>query len=286
MQQSPNSKKEARSLKVMSNEQLAMSNWQWAMSNGQGAKGKGSIFTVAILCGFILLFFFSSCTSTKNTNYFQEITKDTTITNLVSKDFEPRIQKGDLLSITVASLSPENTLIYNAPQNIQGTATGYLVDENGNINFFKLDTLHVEGMTRKELKETLQKDLTPYLAQTVVAVGFLNRHVTMIGALSQVLPMPNDNMTILDAISSAGGIGDNARKDDIVVIREKDNSKEFKKLDLTDESIFHSPYFYLQPNDIIYIKPVKKKTDNTARIISYVTAGISFVFLIIDRIIK
>jgi len=245
-----------------------------------------SMYKASILCSFIMLLFFSSCTSTKNTNYFQGIKNDTTITNLVSKDFEPKIQKGDLLSITVASLSPENTAIYNAPQNIQGTATGYLVDKDGNINFFKLDTLHVEGMTRKELKERLEKDLTPYLAQTVVAVGFLNRHVTMIGAISSVLPMPNDNMTILDAISSAGGIGDNGKKDDILVIREKDNSKEFKKLDLTNESIFHSPYFYLQPNDIIYIKPVKKKTDNTARIISYVTAGISFVFLIIDRIIK
>jgi polysaccharide export outer membrane protein len=286
MQQFPNSKKEARSLKVMSNEQLAMSNWQGAMSNGQGAKGKGSIFTPAILCGFILLVFLSSCTTTKNANYFQGITKDTTITNLVSKDFEPRIQKGDLLSITVSSLSPENTAIYNAPQNIQGAATGYLVDGNGNINFFKLDTLHVEGMTRKELKSTLEKDLTPYLAQTVVAVGFLNRHVTMIGALSQVLPMPNDNMTILDAIAAAGDIGEKGMKDDVLVIREKDNSKEFKKLNLTDESIFHSPYFYLQPNDIIYVKPVKKKNDNTFKIVSYVTAGISFVFLILDRFIK
>lgn len=247
---------------------------------------EGSRFREIILCGFIILLFFSSCTTTKNTNYFQGVKNDTTITNLVSKDFEPKIRKGDLLSISVASLSPENTLIYNAPQNVQGTATGYLVDKNGNINFFKLDTLHVEGMTRKELKETLEKDLTPYLAQTVVAVGFLNRHVTMIGALSTVLPMPNDNMTILDAISSAGGIGDNGRKDDILVIREKDDSKEFKKLDLTDESIFHSPYFYLQPNDIIYIKPVKKKTENAGRIISYVTAGISFVLLIIDRILK
>lgn len=246
--------------------------------------GKWSVISPLLL--FSVLIFFSSCSSTKNTNYFDGIKNDTTITNLVSKDFEPKIRKGDLLSITVASLSPENTAIYNAPQNIQGTSTGYLVDKNGNINFFKLDTLHVEGMTRKELKETLEKDLIPYLAQTVVSVGFLNRHVTMIGALSQVVPLATDNMTLLDAIATAGGIDDKGIKDDILIIREKDSSKEFKKLDLTNESIFHSPYFYLQPNDIIYIKPVKKKTENTARIISYVTAGISFVFLIIDRILK
>src|SRR6185312_17287177 len=103
------------------------------------------MYKASILCSFIMLLFFSSCTSTKNTNYFQGIKKDTTITNLVSKDFEPKIQKGDLLSITIASLSPENTAIYNAPQNIQGSATGYLVDENGDIQFIKLGTLHVSG---------------------------------------------------------------------------------------------------------------------------------------------
>src|SRR6185312_13657751 len=153
----------------------------------------------------------------------------------VSKNFEPTIQKGDLLSITVASLSPENTALYNAPQNAQGQLTGYLVDENGDIQFVKLGTVHVAGMTRKELKMKLEKDLSPYLAQTVVAIGFLNRHVTMMGAVSpQVLPMPNDNMTIFDAIAAGGGIGEKGRNDNVLVIREKDNTKVFKRLDLTD----------------------------------------------------
>lgn len=235
---------------------------------------------------FTILLAISSCTSTKNTSYFQGIRNDTTITSLVSKDFDSKIQKADLLSITISSLSPENTAIYNAPQSAEGPATGYLVDGQGNIDVFKLGSVHVEGLSRKALKAKLEKDLTPYLSQSVVAVGFLNRHVTLIGALSQVLPMPTDHMTILDAIAAAGDIGEKGKTDDILVIREKDNTKEFKKLNLTDESIFHSPYFYLQPNDIIYIKPVKKKAENTTRIISYVTAGISFFFILIDRILK
>lgn len=242
----------------------------------------------SVISGLLLLpvlLFFSSCNTTKNTNYFQGIKNDTTLTNLVSKNFEPKIVKGDLLSITVSSLSPENTTLYNAPQNIQGSATGYLVDEAGTINFFKLGSITVAGMTPKELKEKLEKDLVPYLAQTVVAVGFLNRHVTLIGALSQVLPITHD-MTILDVVASAGDIGEKGVKNDILVIRDQGNSKVFKKIDLTDESIFHSPYYYVEPNDIIYIKPVKKKNDNTVRIISYVTAGISFVFFIIDRLFK
>lgn len=278
MQKAPNSKKQVSGIRY---EVSGMSCERQPVAGRRFSKPTNTlIFCLAVLCAF------SSCTSVKNTTYFQGIKNDTTLTNLVTKNFEPKVQKADLLGITVSSLSPENTAIYNAPQNAEGPATGYLVDENGNIDFFKLGSIHVEGMTRKELKAKLEKDLTPYLAQTIVAVGFLNRHVTMIGALSQVLPMPNDNMTILDAIATGGDIGERGMTDDVLVIREKDNSKEFKKLDLTDESIFSSPYFYLQPNDIIYIKPVKKKTENTMRIISYVTAGITFIFFILDRIIK
>ena len=236
---------------------------------------------------FSVIVLLVSCTPAKKMTYFQNIPSGTTLNNVVSKNYEPKIQKGDLLSITVASLSPDNTLIYNAPQNAQGTATGYLVDENGNIDFIKLGTLHVEGMTRKELKEELQQKLTPYLAQCVVAIGFLNRHVTLIGAISpQVLPMPNDNMTILDALAASGDLADKGKPDNIMVIRDTGNSKVFKKLNLTDKSVFYSPYYYLQPNDIIYVEPVKKKKVSTTQIISYVTAGISLVLFILGRVIK
>jgi polysaccharide export outer membrane protein len=229
----------------------------------------------------------SSCSNTKNTSYFQNIPKDTVLNNLVTRNFEPKIQAGDMLGITVSSLSPENTTIYNAPQNAEGALVGYKVDEQGNIEFIKLGTLHVAGMTRKELKEKLQKDLTPYLAQVVVAVAFLNRHVTIMGAVSpQVLPMATDNMTLLDALAASGDIGEKGKTDNILVIREKGNSKEFKRLNLTDESIFYSPYFYLQPNDIVYVQPVKKKAENTTRIVGYVTSGLSLLIFIIDRIIK
>ncbi len=228
-----------------------------------------------------LIIVFCSCGTTKNYTYFQDIPNDTTLTNLVSKDFEPKIQKGDLLGITVASLSPENTAFYNAPQNAQGPLLGYLVDENGNIQFIKLGTLPVAGLTRKELKAKLEKDLTPYLSQSVVAVSFLNRHVTMMGGISsQVLPLAGDNMTLLDALAASGGIGEKGKTDNVLVIREKGNSKEFKRLNLTDKSIFYSPYFYLQPNDIVYVEPVKVKEDKTLKVVSYISTGVSLISII------
>lgn len=233
------------------------------------------------------IFFLASCNTAKKTTYFLDLPKDTLLTNLVSKNMEPNIKKGDLLSITVSSLSPENTSIYNAPQNTVGTQSGYLVDDNGTIQFVKLGAITVSGLSRKELKMKLEKDLLPYLAQPVVAIGIINRHVTMMGAVSpQVLPLTADHMTILDALAASGDIGSKGRTDNILVIREKDNGKEFKRLNLTDKSIFYSPYFYLEPNDVIYVEPVKEKLNKTAQIVSYITAGISFLILIIDRIIK
>lgn len=244
------------------------------------------IYKRLIIISSIVVLNFISCTPAKKTTYFQNLQKDTTLHNLVNKNFETTIQKTDLLGITVAGMSPD-IAFYNAPQNTSGSLSGYLVDENGNINFVKLGSIHAEGMTKKELKAKLEKDLVPYLKEVIVNVGILNRHVTMLGAAGpQILPLAIENMTILDALASSGDIGEKGKTDNILVIREKDDAREFKRLNLTDNSIFYSPYFYLQPNDIIYIEPVKIKVAKTAQIISYITAGISFALLIINQVLK
>jgi polysaccharide export outer membrane protein len=234
-----------------------------------------------------LLIFIASCTTTKSTTYFQDLQKDTTLSNIILKAPEPMIRKGDLLTITVASLSPENTTLYNVPPDIAGTTPGYLVDENGTIEFFKLGKIQAQGLTRKALKHELENALAPYLREPVVAIGFQNRHITIMGAAgSQVMAMTGDHLSLLDALATSGGIGDKGRMDNILVIRESDSAKTFKRLDLTDHSIFSSPYYYLQPNDIVYVEPAKRKEQNITRVISYVTAGITFVFFIIDRLFK
>lgn len=242
---------------------------------------------VAIL--FAVIFFLlslGSCTPAKKITYFQNLPKDTILANLVNKNFETKILKGDLLSIAVASMSPD-VAFYNAPQNTSGSLSGYLVDDSGNISFIKLGTLYIEGMTKKELKAKLEIDLIPYLKDVIVSVGILNRHVTMLGAAGpQVLPLASENMTILDALASAGDIGENGRKDNILVIREKNDSKEFKRLNLTDESVFYSPYFYLQPNDIVYVEPAKIKVNRTSQIISYISVGLSLAFFLINQVFK
>jgi len=246
------------------------------------------ILSLAILLGA------ASCSPAKKNVYFRNLQRDTTLHNIVTPNFELKIRKGDLLGISVASLSPD-VAFYNAAQGSSSgssngaSANGYPVDENGNISFVKLGTMHVEGMTRKELKDTLEKGLIPYLKEGIVTVSFQNRHVTMLGGIgSQVLPMAGDNMTILDAMAASGDIGDKGRIDNVLVIRDTGSTgsaKVFKRLNLEDNSIFSSPYYYLQPNDIVYVEPARVKTPlSTPQVITYITSGISLIFLIVNAL--
>ncbi len=253
---------------------------------------RSSIFIWSIVA---INFFPTSCTSTKNMLYFENLPKDTTLHNLVTKDFEIKIKKGDVINIGVSSLSAENSILFTAPQtslNATG-ASGYLVDKNGNILYPKLGAVYVEGMTRDELKNRLLKDLLPYLKDPVVTINFVNHKVTVFGEVGapQVLNMIGESMTLLDAIAASGQLSKIARKDNILIIRESNNGadKTFKRLNLNNSSIFYSPFYYLMPNDIVYIEPDPAKdegTNKTQRIIGYASAGLSLVLIILDRIIR
>jgi polysaccharide export outer membrane protein len=149
--------------------------------------------------------------------------------------------------------------------------------------------IHVEGMTRDELKNKLLKDLSPaYLKEPVITVNFVNHKVTVIGENhASIVNMVNEKLTLLDALVAGGGIDKNSRKDNVLVIRDNGTDKQFKRLNLNSSSIFNSPFYYLRPDDIVYIEPKKEKTaTSTQQVIGYVTAGLSFVFIVLDRIIK
>ncbi len=133
-----------------------------------------SIFYLSIVTVFILLL--NSCAPAKNVVYFQNLQKDTTLQHLVNNNMELKIRKNDLLSISIISPDPVSTPLFNAitgpsasnsAASSSSLASGYLVDNDGNILMYKLGVIHVEGLTRSELKDKLQKDLSPYLIPAV-----------------------------------------------------------------------------------------------------------------------
>lgn len=214
----------------------------------------------------ILLFlglpaYFISCGTQQKTPYYLENVTDTTGKGDVTIP-ELKIQKGDLLSIQVysASTKPEVDALYNLPEGAQG----YLVDAYGNIEYPRLGTFHVEGLTKQELAAQIKKRLTEpevLLVNPSVIIRFQNFKITVLGQVAKegVITIPSERVTILEAVGLAGGVTDYGKKTNIKIIREIDGKRETGYIDLTSENIFESPYYNMKQNDVVIVEPTKQK---------------------------
>ncbi len=247
-----------------------------------------------------ILFLFSSCKITQQSAYFKTLQKDTTLSNYVTNDFELKIIKGDRLSINVSSMSSTEDAFFNSVTSAAsgaGNATsngGYTVQQDGTVLLHRLGAYKVEGLTRRELSKKIETSLLAYLKDPIVQVNFLNHKITLLGEIAtpQVLNLPEEQISIIDALVLSGDVTENAKRNNITIIRENGNEKQVKHSNLEDHSIFSSPWYYLKPNDIIlvsadtekFVKAEKRqKLQNT---LSLVASGVSLAVIILSRIIK
>ena len=263
------------------------------------------VYLLRLVQTAMLVFFsvalFSSCAITKPSYIFKDIKKDTVIQGFKDARMELQIQKNDLLSITISSLNPTEDLLFNsamgssaASSKSEGGGGGYLVSNEGNIYMHKLGKLLVAGITNKELKYQLEKDLSPFLKDPIVTVSFANHFITIMGEAgsSQKLVIPAEKISIIDAIALSGHVTPNASLKDVMVIRETEGAKQFKHLNLENASIITSPWYYLQPKDILVVNPNEEKLYTEARrtrnLQLYTTflSVLSITLIILDRIIK
>lgn len=200
----------------------------------------------------------SSCYTVKSSLYFRTLSKDTTLSNMVDSNMEIKIRKGDILNISVSSMSNEQDNKFNAIIQAQSSTAGipgFQVDDKGIIQIHYIGNVPVEGKTRKQLKEELQKSLEPYFRDPIVSVQFANHKVTVMGEVQkpQVINLPEEQITLIDALVSSGDVKETADRKKIMIIREEQNQKKIKILNLENQSIFNSPWYYVQPNDIVYV---------------------------------
>lgn len=261
---------------------------------GTANKAYSFLAIIPVLAGMILLM--QSCAPTKPSYYFKTIQKDTTVTGMVNRDLESKISKGDLLKIVITSLSREEDVIYNvSPAAGSGSREGgFAVEQDGNIMVHKIGQVRAIGLTRKELAEELKKSLAPYLKDPVVTVQYINHKVTVMGEVERpaVINMQEEQISVLDALVLSGDVKKEARRDHIMVIREEGNEKKVKIINLEDHSIFSSPWYYLQPNDIVYVLPDEEKRQKAERRARFqsnfavASASISLLVILIDRIFR
>lgn len=214
-----------------------------------------------ILVFVVSFFLLSSCKTSKPVPYLRG-----NLDSITLKDVripEPIIQKGDILGITIFSDNPANTIIYNQA-GVAGAGTDqatseptYLVDQNGDIRLHAIGMLHVEGMTKSQLSVAIVEKLKPLqsLLNPYCVIRFINFKITVIGEVKSqgVYTIPGEKATVLEAIGLAGGMSDFGRKDNVLLIREKNGERSFARMDLSRDEVISSPYFFLQQNDVLIV---------------------------------
>lgn len=251
---------------------------------------KKRVFVAFVSAAFLLC----SCGTTKNIVYFQNRLVDQP--EKIDKQAGIVIQPKDMLSIVVSGRNPELVAMFNLPvisyqagSEIAGTNVanqrllGYVVDNDGCIEFPELGKLNVAGMTRWELSELIKDKLIKqgFLTDAVVTVEFMNFKISVIGEVTSpgTFDIEGDKVTILQALGLARDLTIFGRRDNVSVIRERDGSRVIYEIDLTDVDLFNSPAYYLQQNDVVYVQPNEIKArqsttdDKTLRTTSIIVSS-------------
>lgn len=248
----------------------------------------------------VIIFCGTSCTSQKKitNNYLQNVA-DTTAP-IIGKLPEATIQKNDILSIKVYSMSlnPATDIPYNLPEtsSAAGGATstnssGFLVDQNGNIEYPRLGSLHVEGLTKEDLATLIKQKLEGQLTQPSVIVRFTNHRITVLGEVHSpgTYTLPSDKITILEALGLAGDITEFGKKNNVKILRENNGQREIASIDLTSKEMFNSPFYLLQQNDVVMVEQTGRRRtqedrQSLAQQIGIATSIITAVALILNFI--
>jgi len=171
----------------------------------------------------------------------------------------------------------------NNMRNGGGGFMGYLVNEDGDIDFPRLGTINVIGYSQQQLRDSLQVWLLPYLKEPIANVRIMNFRVTyMTAQAATTVTITNNKTNILQFLGMVGGIDLLNKKDNVAVIRQVNDVRQVYKINFTDASVFNSPAYYLMPNDIIYVYPNSRIfIDNNLQLLSYVTTITSAVSILL-----
>ena len=244
--------------------------------------------------GLIFVLFASSCISNKEIVYLQD--KGTVIDSLaVTALSNPyRVQTNDILSITVKALDPELTSIFNpvsessnSNNNAQNLYfNGFSVDDHGNIEFPILGEINVLGFTVEEIEEKVKTELlNQYFketAQLFVTVKLAGVRFTVMGEIGGggTKTLMQDKVNILEALANAGDIKTTGDRKDVLIIRQYPQGQKIHHIDLTDITAFQSPYYYIKPNDIILVKPLKRKAIGAGETLTQTIRTVASIFSI------
>lgn len=254
--------------------------------------------TKLLLAFVVIMAGLNACVTPKEVNYLDDLDPNQNLP--LNGKFEAVISPYDELRITVIGMGEEKELAepfnpFGSAQNMGSqTGVGYLVDVNGNIQFPIFGQLHVQGMTRIQLQESIRKRLVAegHMHDPMVDVRFSNFRVFILGTSEggRVLTINNERCTFLEALAMAGGLNDFTKRDRIAVLREIDGQMVTHYLDPRSKEVFNDPFFMLQQNDVIitqtygrkYVSDVFNTTVNIAGVVASLASTVVMIYLLVS----
>ena len=220
-----------------------------------------------------------SCGSTKNVAYFKN--SDSIDLSASRMLYDARIMPKDQLTITVSTTDDQAAVPFNLTVPTPYTANqrssysqamlqNYLVDNEGNIDFPIIGTVHLGGLTKSEAEQLIQTKIKPYMSATenpIVTVRMSSYSISVLGEVTRPgsYQVSREKITILEALAQAGDLTIYGVRNRVKLIREDaSGQKAIHVLNLNDAGIINSPYYYLQQNDVVYVEPNKVKAQNSS----------------------
>jgi polysaccharide export outer membrane protein len=246
-----------------------------------------------LLLFIVSLYLLTGCANTKRLTYFNDIEKangeatDNRIQSL-------KVQPGDVLQITITTIDKDISMILN-PVSIGGTTAasssmidqGYLVDSTGYVGLPMIGKVYVKDKTTTEINTLVAQELDKTIRNAFVSTRIANFRISVLGDVARPgsFKIPAERASVLEALSMAGDVNNTAIRDDIMIIRETDGIKKYVSLNLNDSKVFSSPYYYLNNNDVVYVKPGKNKAFTNSTFLQFLPAAIGALSLITTLII-
>ncbi|MGC1472766.1 MAG: polysaccharide biosynthesis/export family protein [Psychroserpens sp.] len=233
---------------------------------------------ILLFTGLLLCIFSTSCIPHKDIVYLQNKQSANDSLQIMVEQPKPyRIQINDILNVRIKVLDQDDVTIFNpiGEGNLSASASerayfdGFTVDLHGNIRIPELGEINVLGFTteaiEKRLKDKLLEEQFKETANIFITVKLAGLRYTALGEVgspgSQVLFQ--ERVNIFEAIANVGEISPVGNRKEVKIIRQYPQGQQIHMLDLTDVNVMKSPYYYIQPNDMIYVLPLKEKTYGT-----------------------
>lgn len=279
----------------------------FTMPKIKGPGGRSPLLCVfngklALAAFLSILFLGTSCISNKKVVYLQDPASEIPFDSLLTNPYnEYKLREGDILSIDVRTSDPTVTEIFRSASNINNPAmlasnasdvnylTGFPINSNGDVMLPLVGAVHVDGLLLETAGERIRAAVEKYYKDPYVIVRLGGIRYATLGEFNRPgrYSALQSQLTIFEAISNAGDLTVLANRKEVILIRQYENGQKIHTVDLTRRDIVYSPFYYIQPNDQIYVAPLKIRELGTGvtgipTVITFLSAVSSIILIIVS----